>query len=153
MPEFSAPITIEAHPFDRAYALSIAAPWIDPEFAPPLMTALIVPEVSQCRISEALAKQYDPNVEEGELLFLTIVEEKADGVVHQYPLAFPVLFAKTSRPDYVHINLDHMLLMFDIAEYEPRANENPEARRLDLRLRRCVEHRADSTDDDVSQVE
>lgn len=153
MPEFSAPITIEDHPFVNAYALSIAAPWIDPELSPPLMTAYIVPEVPDCRISEALAKQYDPQIDEGELLFLTIVEEKAGGVVHQYPLAFPVRFARTSRPDYVHISLDHLLLMFDIAEYEPREGESAEARRLDLRLRRCVEHRVDQADEDFSEVE
>jgi hypothetical protein len=147
MPEFTAPITDDSDVFAEVYALSILAPWLDPSTVPPSMTAYIVPEVAGCFISEELAKQYDPTIKEGERLILNVVERKS-GVIHQYPLAVPIRFAKTSRPDYVQISLDYIESMFDVAIYYPKQHESPEAQRLDLRLRVCVAYPFEPPDED-----
>ena len=143
MPVFTAPVSIAQHVAGRTFSLSIQATQMEADVEPPLMTAYIVRDLP-CRISETLARRYDPSIEEGQLLFLVLVEQTESGVVHEYPLAFPVTFARTSRPDYLQIGLDHVLLMFDVAEYEPREGESAEARMLILRLRRCVRYPADS---------
>jgi hypothetical protein len=142
MPTFTAPISSTRHPSGRAYALSVQAPQLEVDVSPPLMTAYIVPDLPCC-ISEGLAQQYDPGIKEGEFLFLVMVERTGAGAIHEYSLAFPVTFARTARPDYVQIGVDHILLMFDVVEYIPRVDESPEARMLILRLRRCVRHLAD----------
>lgn len=111
---------------------------------PPLMSAYVVRD-APCCISRELAQQYDPSIKEGQLLFLVLVEQIESGEIHEYPLAFPVSFARTKRPDYVQISLDHVRLMFDIAEYEPKKHESPEARMLILRLRRCVRYSSGSS--------
>ena len=83
MPVFSAPITTDRLPFVEAYALSIAAPLMDPVTESPPITAYIVPEVPGCCISETLAREYDPQIQERELLMLGI--EVAQSTIAKYP--------------------------------------------------------------------
>lgn len=138
MPEFTAPISVDRSRYVDVYALSIEAPESRGKLAPPL-TAYIVPKSAGCCISEALAKEFDDSVEEGDLLILTMIEAKESGVVHRYPLVVPIQYVATERPDYVEISLNHIQFMFSVAEYEPQSGEHAEARRLNLSLRRCIE--------------
>lgn len=147
MPKFTAPISVDRHNFKEAFALSIEIPLRNGRgFA--ISTAYVVTDSPRCVIAKGLAERYDPSIQKGDLLTLTIIEEDPDThVVHRYPLVIPVDFAPTHRPDYVQISLNHMNFMFEVEEYLPTAGESPEARRLDLRIRRCVTVAPDDQDE------
>ena len=84
MPKFTAPVTDDDRLYGRAFALAIEAPRARIDDRPPWMNAIIVPAIDRCEISRTLAQEFAPDVKEGDVLTLTLVEECPETSVTHY---------------------------------------------------------------------
>jgi hypothetical protein len=154
MPKFMAPLTQDDPNFDEAYALAFEAPLLDPEpgMSPVWLDAFVIPDLVGCSISQSLAEDFDPTLKEGDVLFITLIQEHIDPPsTHRYLLGIPVHFTGGKRK-LLRISVQHLLGMFDVERVIPQNHESAGAMRLELTLRKCVRSGADGLSDPLSAL-
>jgi len=119
MAQFYAQLTDTDPTHKEAYLLFVEGPLSDDDRGTPSAQrpVYVIPEISGCVICKDLAKEYDPDIEEGDVLYLTIVEEDVHANhTTRYTVGMTVRFIKW--PGLIRFSPLFLWSMFDMNKYE-----------------------------------
>jgi hypothetical protein len=108
---------------------------VDPMVSPPWITAYVVDGI-ESHISEDLAREYEPLLQDGDILGIVLVQDDLEGRISRHQFGMKVKLFK--HKGVFRIGLQTLMAAFSVELVSAREYESESAEHLRLVLRPCV---------------